>query len=137
MKYILVFVLIGLVGCAGAPVHLYDTDNVDKSKLATVIGKDNEVRILEVDDKPYTGKPSNYFYLPAGKHKFKVALNWSTMSFIAGVGIKSQSPFNSIRTGCLDLKPGETYLLAASTGTNDWRLMYFENFFKKTELSSC
>ena len=137
MKHIIIITFIIISGCSSMPSHIYGTDKIIVKDLAVVTGKFNEIRILEVDNKPYAGGRSESFYLPPGTHKFKALLSWDDLYVISGVGVSINTSSPYVKTGCLNLESGKKYTIAASDGTKDWRLVYFKTFFEKSNLSSC
>ncbi|HSH98068.1 MAG TPA: hypothetical protein VK954_07225 [Methyloradius sp.] len=137
MKIIFFITFLFLCGCASSPLHLYGTEKDDIKNLSSITDKTNEVRILEVDDKAFTGKHGEYFYLAPGIHKFTALLSWDDMLMVGNVPITTYSSSPYVRSGCLTMEPGKQYLLAASDSSKDWHLMVFKSLIGKHEVSPC
>lgn len=138
MSCLLMVFTIVVAGCS-TPRHHLGTENTPVKQLATIGVMDNEVRILEIDDKTYVAPRGEDTYIEPGKHKFKVKLIWtdlipvgSGMSF----SMTTKSPY--IRIGCLTLEAGQNYVLAASDSSDDWVLSFWKGFsLEKIPVPSC
>ena len=140
IKYLVLIFTIAVTGCS-APKHYLNTKNIPVQKLATIGTMSNEVRILEIDDKSFDGPQRNDIYIQPGKHKFKVALTWSDFVPVSnGVYINSTTTSPYTRTGCLTLKAGEKYILAASDPSSNWVFSYDKGsaiIIHKTPVPNC
>ncbi len=123
MKKLIFLVVVLLSGCT-TPVHYFEnTVNLKPEELATVAIRDNEIKILELNDEKYLGEHSNDYsqiYLKPGKYKFTAMLTWIDIIPISGLSISTSTHSQYLRTGCLDLKPGVFYNLFARNPGNAW-----------------
>jgi hypothetical protein len=124
MKKFYYLLLVFLFGCE-TPVHYFkDSVSLKPDQLATVALRGNEIKLLELNDKKYTGEQSqhdSYIYLTPGKYKFTAMLTWIDL-FPMGSGISFTVNTHSqyLRTGCLNLEAGVYYNFFARNPGNDW-----------------
>ena len=126
-----------LSSCASAPIHLYGTEKIDTKNLAVVAGQGNEVKILEVDDKPFSDATEQFVYLTPGIHKFLVQLNWDDMIMVGSSALVINRSSQYVRIGCFNLEAAKKYIFGASDSSPNWKFVWVKGGFNKVEVPSC
>ena len=118
-KLALAFSLAALAaGCATvAPEHrLADTQGRSPDQLAVIAVQSDEVKIVEVDGKPFPGAGTSNFYILPGAHRILVGLNWCPGGQCQSFGIYAEKP----RPVCIDVKAGNQYKFSTLSPGPDW-----------------
>ena len=106
-------------GCATvAPEHrLADTQGRSPDQLAVIAVQSDEVKIVEVDGKPFPGAGTSNFYILPGAHRILVGLHWCPGGQCQSFGIYAEKP----RLACIDVKAGSQYKFSVRDLGPDWQ----------------
>ncbi len=105
-------------GCATvAPEHrLADTQGRSPEQLAVIAVQSDEVKIVEVDGKPFPGAGTSNFYIVPGTHRILVGLNWCPGGQCQYFGSFADKP----RPVCIEVKAGNQYRFSTGSPGPDW-----------------
>lgn len=107
-----------LAGCAtvATEYRLADTKGVEPEKLGVIVVQSDEVKIVEVDGKPFPGDGTSNFYIQPGARRILVGLHWCPGGQCQFFGSYADKP----RPVCIDAKAGSQYKFSARNPGPDW-----------------
>ena len=105
-------------GCATvAPEYrLADTQGRSPDQLAVIAVQSDEVKIVEIDGKPFPGEGTSNFYIQPGAHRILVGLHWCPGGQCQFFGSYADKP----RPVCIDVKAGSEYKFSTRSPGPDW-----------------
>lgn len=117
-KLALVSLAVLAAGCAtGVPEYrLADTQGRSADQLAVIAVQSDEVKIVEVDGKPFPGAGTSNFYILPGARRILVGLHWCPGGQCQSFGIYAERP----RLACIDAKAGSQYKISVRNLGPDW-----------------